>query len=180
MPFASKAQQRAAFAGAIPGFSKKRAKQWAAETDFSSLPERAKRASRVRALRRLAAEVRDATVQPPFAKDAIAAAQDERERRRTQKTAALEELVKLCALMNVRAPAPKVPSIAAATTRRISATMQGAKSARQVGSFGGMAPKTLPGPAAGSQAVNPNKSLRTAVTPTTTKAVGSPRAMPGF
>jgi hypothetical protein len=39
MPFKSRAQQRAAFAGAIPGFSKKRAKKWAKETDFEHLPE---------------------------------------------------------------------------------------------------------------------------------------------
>jgi superfamily II DNA/RNA helicase len=41
MPFRSKAQQRAAFAGAIPGFSKERAKEWADKTDFDSLPEKA-------------------------------------------------------------------------------------------------------------------------------------------
>lgn len=41
MPFASKRQQRAAFGGYIPDFSKKKAKEWADETDFSSLPDRA-------------------------------------------------------------------------------------------------------------------------------------------
>src|SRR3972149_4650409 len=40
MPFRSKAQARAAFGGHIPGFSKKRAGQWAQETlDFAALPE---------------------------------------------------------------------------------------------------------------------------------------------
>lgn len=38
MPFASKRQQRAAFAGKIPGIDPH---EWAAETDFKKLPERA-------------------------------------------------------------------------------------------------------------------------------------------
>jgi hypothetical protein len=41
MPFASKRQQRAAFAGVIPGFSKAKAKEWADKTDFSKIPEKA-------------------------------------------------------------------------------------------------------------------------------------------
>lgn len=40
MPFASRKQQRAAFAGKIPGISKDDAKEWAAATDFKDLPER--------------------------------------------------------------------------------------------------------------------------------------------
>lgn len=187
MPFASKAQQRAAFAGAIPGFSKKRAKQWAAETDFSSLPERAKKASHPRVhgrvLLRALRTVRDAAdsvAQPGTLRDALGAHAEYQEHKNRKKAAAFEELVKLCALMNVRPPTPKLPALAASTTRRTSMTMQNAKSARQVGNFGGRAPGKLPGPVAGSQAVNPHKALRTAITPTTTKAVGSPRAMPGF
>ena len=63
MPFASKRQQRAAFGGHIPGFSKEKAKEWADETDFRSLPERAAsqkgkrslltKASSLRSLRRM-------------------------------------------------------------------------------------------------------------------------------
>lgn len=42
MPFKSKRQQRAAFGGHIPGFSKEKAKEWAKETpDMKGLPERA-------------------------------------------------------------------------------------------------------------------------------------------
>lgn len=41
MPFVSRRQQRAAFGGHIPGFSKAKAKEWADKTDFSRLPERA-------------------------------------------------------------------------------------------------------------------------------------------
>lgn len=41
MPFTSKRQQRAMFAGKIPGMTDKDAKQWASETDFKDLPERA-------------------------------------------------------------------------------------------------------------------------------------------
>ena len=42
MPFTSKRQQRAAFGGHIPGFSKEKAKEWAKETpDMKGLPERA-------------------------------------------------------------------------------------------------------------------------------------------
>lgn len=41
MPFKSLRQQRAAFGGHIPGFSKERAKEWADETDFKRLPDRA-------------------------------------------------------------------------------------------------------------------------------------------
>jgi hypothetical protein len=42
MPFKSKRQQRAAFAGAIPGISKAKAREWAHETrDIKKLPERA-------------------------------------------------------------------------------------------------------------------------------------------
>jgi hypothetical protein len=41
MPFASKRQQRAMFAGKIPGMTKEDAKEWADKTDFSKLPERA-------------------------------------------------------------------------------------------------------------------------------------------
>jgi hypothetical protein len=181
MPFASKAQQRAAFAGAIPGFSKKRAKAWAAETDFSSIPERAKKSARLprpkalqKAVRRSAAETYDVVAQPGVAKDALLTAHGENERRKAQKTAALEGLIKLCALISVRPPGIKMPS---ATTARASQSM---RTARNTGAFSGMVPKTLPGPVATSQAVNPTKSLRTAITPTTTKAVGSPRAMPGF
>lgn len=40
MPFQSKAQVRAAFAGAIPGFDKKKALEWAHETkNIKKLPE---------------------------------------------------------------------------------------------------------------------------------------------
>lgn len=46
VPFKSKLQQRAAFGGHIPGISKEKAKEWAAETDFSSLPEKAAGADR--------------------------------------------------------------------------------------------------------------------------------------
>lgn len=41
MPFASKRQQRAMFAGKIPGLTKEDAKEWSEDTDFSKLPERA-------------------------------------------------------------------------------------------------------------------------------------------
>jgi hypothetical protein len=41
MPFASKRQQRAMFAGAIPGLDKNDAKEWAKDTDFKKLPDRA-------------------------------------------------------------------------------------------------------------------------------------------
>jgi hypothetical protein len=41
VPFTSRRQQKAAFGGHIPGFSKERAKEWADETDFSNLPDRA-------------------------------------------------------------------------------------------------------------------------------------------
>lgn len=42
MPFTSKRQQRAAFGGHIPGFSKERALEWAHETpDLKDLPDRA-------------------------------------------------------------------------------------------------------------------------------------------
>jgi hypothetical protein len=42
MPFTSKRQQRAAFGGHIPGFSKEKAKEWADETpNMKNLPERA-------------------------------------------------------------------------------------------------------------------------------------------
>lgn len=41
MPFRSKRQQKAMFGGHIPGMDKSDAKQWAKETDFSKLPERA-------------------------------------------------------------------------------------------------------------------------------------------
>ena len=45
MPFKSKAQMRAAFGGHIPGFSKKKAKEWAdVTTDPKDLPEHAKTA----------------------------------------------------------------------------------------------------------------------------------------
>ncbi len=48
MPFKSKAQQRAAFAGALPGFSKARAHEWAHETkDLKGLPEHVKKAGHV-------------------------------------------------------------------------------------------------------------------------------------
>lgn len=47
MPFKSRRQARAAFGGHIPGFSKERAKEWASETDFSKLPEKAASAARV-------------------------------------------------------------------------------------------------------------------------------------
>ncbi len=40
MPFKSKAQARAAFAGVIPGLGKKKAKQWAKKTDFSKIPDK--------------------------------------------------------------------------------------------------------------------------------------------
>lgn len=40
MPFESKSQWRAAFAGKIPGISKQEAKEWARKTDYSSLPEK--------------------------------------------------------------------------------------------------------------------------------------------
>ncbi len=41
MPFSSRRQQRAAFAGLLPGLDKAKAKEWAEKTDFSVLPERA-------------------------------------------------------------------------------------------------------------------------------------------
>ncbi len=41
MPFQSKRQQRAAFGGHIPGFSKSKAKEWADKTNFSKIPDRA-------------------------------------------------------------------------------------------------------------------------------------------
>lgn len=41
MPFRSKRQQRAMYAGAIPGLTKEDAREWSKDTDFSKLPERA-------------------------------------------------------------------------------------------------------------------------------------------
>lgn len=46
MPFRSKAQQRAAFAGVLPGFSRKKAKEWAYATpDLKGLPEHVEKAA---------------------------------------------------------------------------------------------------------------------------------------
>lgn len=42
MPFKSKAQERAAFSGGLGSEMKSKAKQWANETDQSSLPDKAK------------------------------------------------------------------------------------------------------------------------------------------
>jgi hypothetical protein len=41
MPFTSKRQARAAFAGVIPNLTKDQVKEWAMKTDFDALPERA-------------------------------------------------------------------------------------------------------------------------------------------
>lgn len=49
MPFESKRQWRAAFAGKIPGISKQEAKEWARKSDYSELPE--KKAGYIRDLR---------------------------------------------------------------------------------------------------------------------------------
>lgn len=183
MPFRSKAQQRAAFAGAIPGFSKARAKEWASETDFSKLPERAKKSAAHDVARRAAVKaIRDTdiaddlvgAIQPGMLRDLHGAYTAHRDR---NKDAALEGLVKLCGLIVARSPGFRAPSVVTANSSR---TLQNATKARRVGAFAGAAPKTLPGPAATSQAVNPGKTLRTAITPTTTKAVGSPRATLGF
>jgi hypothetical protein len=79
MPFRSKAQQRAAFAGVIPGFDKERAREWASGTEFGNLPERAKNAGRHHA----------AVLQPGVLKDALIAIRAELEARDQTKSASL-------------------------------------------------------------------------------------------
>jgi hypothetical protein len=45
MPFKSKAQQRAAFSGALGPEMKAKAKEWADHTDFKHLPDHVKKVS---------------------------------------------------------------------------------------------------------------------------------------
>jgi hypothetical protein len=146
MPFASRAQQRAAFAGAIPGFSKKRARQWAKETDFDSLPEKAKKAYGA-----------TSHAHPGIAKDVALSAKAESDRQK-EKSSMPEEFVKLCAMILARPPRAPVSK------------------SRLIGRFTGKTPKVVPGPAARSMAINPGKNPVNAVTPSTTSAVGSPGA----
>lgn len=160
MPFRSKRQQRAAFGGHIPGFSAAKAKEWAKETDFESIPERApaeggkpamKTSSKARRLHRLVLRsveevdraLREPTMVPEYTQTAS------REHGRA-KSSAFDALFDLCTKLAFALPKPgKVMA-----------------SSKQVGSFHGTAtPNFLkpPGRAASVQAINPRRSLKDAI-----------------
>lgn len=110
MPFSSKAQARAAFAGAIPGFSKARAKAWAKETDFSKLPDHTKKAQLHRA------------IQPGAIKDALVAIRNELEARERQKKSSL-----------VMAPRVTSPALRGAKPPLATSTGKGTVTSRNAG-----------------------------------------------
>lgn len=149
MPFKSKAQQRAAFAGAIPGFSKKRAKQWADETDFEDLPEHApKKKSKAK-------------------------------KKHAEDESLFEELVKLCSLIRTPSPVAPVlrrTGLPKPTSTKVTQTLQNAKGAKANGQFSGMMGTTSlksPSIAEPNLGVNPNMGIREAMRPRTAIPRGS-------
>lgn len=120
MPFQSKRQQRAFFAGVIPGIDKEKALEWAHETkDIKKLPERAP------------AEKGKPTLRSKKGRKALEKAAE-----------LLAEAVKQAALGQVNSKS------------------------KSVGRFSGMqTPHALkaPGPASSVQAINPRRSLSTAI-----------------
>ncbi len=148
MPFQSKRQQRAAFAGAIPGISKAKAKEWADETDFDLLPEKA-------ASRRVAKQVLDVLKQPGSVKNYADAVQSERDHRRRKK-AAFDGMSE--ALLKTSFALPK-PGAVFGKTKAVSMS-------NQVGKYQGSSTANFlkpPGPAASTQAIQPGRSLNSAM-----------------
>ena len=152
MPFRSKRQQRAAFAGMIPGFDKERAHEWADETDFSHLPERApaekgkptlrsKKASMATSASYVAKRVREQLIEEGK-KRAITDSYPHRSKR---------SFVEFCAKLAFALPKPG-----------------GAMASKHVGSFAGQATANfLKAPGSTTAAVtNPRLSLRNAMTKT--------------
>lgn len=163
MPFASRRQQRAAFGGHIPGFSREQAKEWAAETDFSKLPDRApaekgkptlrsKTSSGVGKAVFVAKKLREQLINSGTGKNVFDAVHGERERSKRKKHAG-DEFVDFCAKIAFAVPRPG----------QISMTP------RHVGSFPGQATTNfLKAPGSTTAAVtNPRLSLRNAMTKTT-------------
>jgi len=166
MPFRSKRQQRAAFGGHIPGISKAKAKEWAAETDFDVIPERSpeevgkptlrsksaavgyRTMNRVAHLGRRLAKHRDSAqggvgkALPDLLSDY---AEDE-----FDKNSVYAALLELCTKLAFAVPAPgKIMS-----------------RSKHVGSFGGVSTTNFlkpPGRAASGQAINPGRSVVSAM-----------------
>jgi hypothetical protein len=153
MPFASKAQQRAAFGGHIPGFTRAMAKEWAKETDFSELPAKAgktttKKAGVPGSVGYAARKIREQLISSGTGKnvlDAMAAKKD-REKRK------IFALIEVCTKLAFAVPAP-------------GKIMQ---SARNVGSFSGKATTNFlkPTGAISTSVTNPRISVRSAMTKT--------------
>jgi hypothetical protein len=144
MPFRSRRQQRAAFGGHIPGFSRQKAEEWADETDFDALPDRAP-AEKGKPTLRSKTSSRQLTQLAYIAK---VLADRERE---AKKHAAL---VEFCAKVAFAVPRPG----------------QIRQNSSAVGAFSGKATNNFlkpPGPAASHQAVNPRLSLKNAITKAT-------------
>lgn len=160
MPFQSKRQWRAAFAGQISGFSKEKAKEWAKETDFGKLPDRApaekgkptlrsKEASVPRAVF-VAKKLREQLISAGTGKNVLDAVSAEKERKQ-RKHAVDETFVEFCK------EAFAVPS-----PGQVSMTP------RHVGSFVGKATTNFLKPPGSTTAAvtNPRLSLRNAMTKT--------------
>jgi hypothetical protein len=146
MPFASKSQQRAAFGGHIPGFSKEKAKEWADETDFDAIPARAKRAS-LGKVRYIAKVLHEQSATPGVAKNLVDAVVGEQERVKRKHAG----LVELCTKIAMALPNPG----------------QIRSSARSVGAFKGTASNHWlkpPGNSVKQQVTNPRLSLSNSMT----------------
>ncbi len=189
MPFTSKRQQRAAFGGHIPGFSKKKAKEWADKTDFSGLPDRAPAEKGKRTLRTKEASPRighilsrlrakgykgpepaamvvdefydqlDNQIKPLTALGSSEAS----ERRRKRKTAGAA-LFSLCTKL-----AMPVGNLVPTPTNPVRGTLTeaSASKASKIGNFGGRATANSlkpPGRALSSSIMNPRRNLRQAMT----------------
>jgi hypothetical protein len=164
MPFQSKRQWRAAFAGQIPGFSKEKAREWAHETktEFKDLPDRApaekgkptlrskKASSSTSKAVYVAKKLREQLMSSGTGKNVFDAIQNERERLRRKQAA--DEFVDFCVKIAFAVPRPGQVSMAA----------------RHVGSFRGRATTNfLKAPGSTTAAVtNPRLSLRNAMTKT--------------